>query len=271
MKPNSTSVDLARFVRRSVVTMTSTGKSSHVGSCLSIADIVAVLYADILNIDPDDPELADRDRFILSKGHAGAAIYATLAGRGFFEKAMLEGHYRNGSVMSGHVSHKGVAGVEVSTGSLGQGLSLGAGMALAARLDTHRRRTVVLMSDGECNEGSVWEAAMFAAHFRLDRLLAIVDYNKLQSLASTEATMGLEPFEEKWRAFGWEVRRLDGHDHGALREGFGRPAESDRPVVAICDTTKGKGVSFMENAVLWHYRSPDEGELARALEELDAQ
>lgn len=265
------SEELAKFVRRSVVTMTSTGKSSHVGSCLSIADIVAVLYSDVLNVRPHDPAMADRDRFILSKGHAGAAIYAVLAGRGFFDWRMLEAHYRNGSIMSGHVSHKGVAGVEVSTGSLGQGLSLGAGMALASKLDRHPRRTVVLMSDGECDEGSVWEAAMFASHYRLDRLLAVIDYNKLQSLASTEETMALEPFEDKWRAFGWEVRRTPGHDHEALRRSLGMPASSDRPVVAICDTTKGKGVSFMENSVLWHYRSAEPDELALALAELGAQ
>jgi transketolase len=262
---------LARFVRRSVVEMTSRGKSSHVGSCLSITDILAVLYSGVLSVDPADPEDADRDFFILSKGHAGAAVYATLAGRGFFEPAKLEQHYQNGSLMSGHVSHKGIAGVEVSTGSLGQGLSLGAGIALASRLDGHSRRVIVLMSDGECDEGSVWEAAMFAAHFRLSRLMAVIDYNKLQSLTSTEQTIGLEPFEDKWRAFGWEVRRCDGHDHAALGGTLGRPAAGDRPVVVICDTTKGKGVSFMENSVLWHYRAASEDELARALKELATQ
>lgn len=271
MTSNSSSIELAQFIRRSVLQMTSEGKSSHVGSCLSIADIVAVLYADVLNVDPDRPDFPDRDRFILSKGHAGAAIYAALAGRGFFDKSMLEKHYRNGSIMSGHVSHKGIPGVELSTGSLGQGLSVGTGMTLASKLDNHPRRTVVLMSDGECDEGSVWEAAMFAAHFRLEKLMAVIDYNKLQSIASTEETMALEPFEDKWRSFGWEVRRAPGHDHDIMREAFGAPAEGDRPVVVICDTVKGKGVSFMENSVLWHYRPPEPDELRRALEELEAQ
>lgn len=271
MQGISNSKDLADFVRRSVVRMTSRGKSSHVGSCLSIADIVAVLYSEVLHIDPQDSNAHDRDRFILSKGHAGAAIYATLAGRGFFPEELLEQHYSNGSKLSGHVSHKGINGVEISTGSLGQGLSLGAGMALASKLDNHHRRIAVLMSDGECDEGSVWEAAMFASHFRLNNLLSIIDYNKLQSIGSTEETMGLEPFEDKWRAFGWEVRRVDGHDHEALRDGLGAPGAGGKPVVAICDTIKGKGVSFMENSVLWHYRSPDENERERALKELDAQ
>ncbi len=250
--------------------MTSYGKSSHVGSCLSIADILAVLYGDVLNVDPDRADWVDRDRFILSKGHAGAAVYAALAGRGFFDESQLDDHYINGSRMSGHVSHKGIAGVEVSTGSLGQGLSLGAGMALASKLDDHKRRVFVVMSDGECNEGSVWEAAMFAAHFRLSKLYAVIDYNKLQSIASTEETMALEPFEDKWRAFGWEVRRVDGHDHADLREAMSEPADKDRPVVVICDTVKGKGVSFMENAVLWHYRAPNDEERESALKELSA-
>ncbi|SMQ69077.1 transketolase [Altererythrobacter xiamenensis] len=271
MKPNSTSDQLAKFIRTSVVKMTSFGGSSHVGSCLSIADILGVLYSDVLNVDPKDPQMADRDMFVLSKGHAGAAVYAALAGRGFIEPEMLENHYENGSIMSGHVSHKGISGVEVSTGSLGQGLSLGAGMALASKLDAHGRRVVVLMSDGECDEGSVWEAAMFAAHFRLRKLMAVIDYNKLQSIDTTEATMALEPFEDKWRSFGWEVRRTPGHDHDLLRQAMAEPATKDRPVVVICDTTKGKGVSFMENSVLWHYRSPDDDERQAALEELSSK
>lgn len=265
------SASIAKFIRQSVVKMTSYGKSSHVGSCLSIADITAVLYSDVLNVNPAFPEHPDRDIFILSKGHAGAAVYATLAGTGFIAPESLEDHYRNGSMMSGHVSHKGINGVEVSTGSLGQGLSIAAGVALASKLDRHQRRVCVLMSDGECDEGSVWEAAMFSAHFRLANLTAIIDYNKLQSLCSTEETMALEPFEDKWRAFGWEVRRCDGHDHEALRNTLLSAPASDRPVVVICDTVKGKGVSFMENAVLWHYRSPNDEERTVALEEIEAQ
>lgn len=259
---------LAKFIRQSVIKMTSFGKSSHVGSCLSIADIMAVLYGEVLNVDPQNPEMPDRDRFLLSKGHAGAAVYASLAGTGFIKPEMLEKHYINGSIMSGHVSHKGIDGVEASTGSLGQGLSIATGMALASKLDGHDRRIVTVMSDGECDEGSVWEAAMFAAHFRLRNLMAVIDYNKLQSIHSIEETMALEPFEDKWRAFGWNVRRVDGHDHKALIEAMQPDSESERPVVLICDTVKGKGVSFMENVVLWHYRSPDDEEREAALKEL---
>ena len=267
MSTFTSSVNLARFVRKSAVGMTSRGKSSHVGSCLSIADILAVLYFDTLGINCASVSNPDRDRFVLSKGHAGAAVYAVLAGCNFFSESLLSDHYQNGSKLSGHVSHKGVAGVEVSTGSLGQGLSIGVGMALAARFDRSERRTVVLMSDGECDEGSVWEAAMFAAHHQLKSLLAVIDYNKLQSLDTVANTLALEPFEDKWRAFGWEVRRVNGHDHDGLRAAF-RPAAQERPVVAICDTIKGKGVSFMENSVLWHYRSPNDEERQRALAEL---
>lgn len=267
MQHNNT-YSLAKFIRQSVVKMTSFGNSSHVGSCLSIADIMAVLYGEILNVDPQNPDMPDRDRFLLSKGHAGAAVYASLAGTGFIEPEMLEKHYINGSIMSGHVSHKGIAGVEASTGSLGQGLAIATGMAMASKLDRHNRRIVTVMSDGECDEGSVWEAAMFAAHFRLRNLMAVIDYNKLQSIHSTEQTMALEPFEDKWRAFGWNVRRVDGHDHEALIEAMQPDQESDRPMVLICDTVKGKGVSFMENVVLWHYRSPDDAEREAALQEL---
>ncbi|MEM1132709.1 MAG: transketolase [Pseudomonadota bacterium] len=267
MKHNDTQ-SLAKFIRQSVVKMTSHGKSSHVGSCLSIADIMAVLYGEVLNVDPQDPHMADRDRFILSKGHAGAAVYATLAGVGFFEEEMLDKHYINGSIMSGHVSHKGINGVEVSTGSLGQGLSIATGMALASKLDGHTRRVVTVMSDGECDEGSVWEAAMFASHFKLNNLLAVIDYNKLQSIHSIEKTMALEPFEDKWRSFGWTVKRTDGHDHTALIGAMRQAPENSKPTVIICDTVKGKGVSFMENQVLWHYRSPDDEERTAALKEI---
>jgi transketolase len=247
------------------------GGSSHVGSCLSIADIVAVLYGEILRLDPARPDWPARDRFILSKGHAGACIYAALAERGFFPVAELDGHYRNGSKLSGHVSSKGVPGVELSTGSLGHGLGVGAGMAFQLRRAGAGQRTFVLMSDGECDEGSVWEAALFAAHQRLGRLCAIVDFNKLQSLGPVAETIALEPLGAKWRAFGWRVIRLDGHDHAALRRALAAPAGArEPPLCVIADTVKGKGVSFMENEVLWHYRAPDEDECAAAMRELGA-
>ena len=268
MAPIAGSEELARKVRRSVVEMTHLGKSSHVGSALSIADIVAVLYQDVLDVDPTDPALETRDRFILSKGHAGSAVYAVLAHSGFFPAEILDQHYQDGSILSGHVSHKGVAGVELSTGSLGHGLGVAVGMAKAAALQHRDHRVVCLLSDGECDEGSNWEAILFAAHHSLNNLMAVVDYNKIQSLASVADTLELEPFADKWRAFGWQVTEVDGHDHPALREAFSlSPAE--RPHCVICHTVKGKGVSFMENSVLWHYRTPQGAEYDAAVKELD--
>ena len=262
---------LARRVRRHSVCMTSRGGSSHVGAALSIADILAVLYGGgILRFDRGRPSWPGRDRFILSKGHAGAAVYATLAECGFFGLERLDQHYQNGSDLSGHVSHKGMPVVELSTGSLGHGLGVGVGMALALRRKGEGQRVFVLLSDGECDEGSNWEAIMFAAHHRLDNLVAVVDYNKLQSLAPVAETLELEPFASKWRAFNWGVCEVDGHDHSALTEVFGRlPFVEQRPSVVIAHTTKGKGVTFMENTVLWHYRTARGRELEAALQELD--
>ena len=261
--------DVARAVRADILRMTSGGRSSHVGSGLSCADILAVLYTGVLRVDPADPELADRDRFIMSKGHAGAALYAVLAESGFFDPAMLDEHYQNGSFLSGHVSHVGVPGVEISTGSLGHGLSIGAGLAWRARTCGQDWRTYVLLGDGECDEGSVWEAAMFAGHHDLAALIAIVDYNKLQSMGSTEETLRLEPFADKWRAFGWDTVEVDGHDHAALAAALDVPRSGHgRPRCVIAHTVKGKGVSFMENQVVWHYRHPDAAELTRALDEV---
>ncbi len=249
--------------------MTSSGGSSHVGSVLSMADILAVLYGGILKVDPKNPTWPERDRFILSKGHGGAGVYAALAEAGFIPREILRSHYQNGSILSGHVSHKGVAGVELSTGSLGHGLGVGTGMAYAGKLAAAKHRVFVLMSDGECDEGSNWEAIQFAGHHRLENLVAIVDYNKIQSLASTESTLALEPFAAKWRAFNWAVQEADGHSHGELSRVLGSlPLEPGRPSVVIAHTTKGKGVSFMENSVLWHYRSPQGDEFAAALKEL---
>jgi transketolase len=228
-----------------------------------------VLYTDILKVDPANPADSDRDRFILSKGHAGSVLYATLAERGFFPREHLCTHYQDGSLLSGHVSHNGIPGVEVSTGSLGHGLAIGAGMAKAAQLQRKDWRVFVLQSDGECDEGSVWEAAMFAAHHRLSNLVCIIDYNKIQSLGSVAETLALEPFVDKWRAFGWSVARMNGHDHDAMRTGFSSvPLDAQKPTCFVLDTIKGKGVSFMENTVLWHYRSPQGDELASALREL---
>jgi transketolase len=236
-----------------------------------MADIIAVLYGEVLRVDPTDPAWPDRDRFILSKGHAGACVYAALAERGFFPIERLEQHYRNGSRLSGHVSHKGVPGVEVSTGSLGHGLGIGAGMAMQLRRTGGRQRVHVVLSDGECDEGSTWEAALFAAHHGLSNLCAVVDYNRLQSLGPVADTLGLEPFALKWRAFGWTALEVDGHDHEALRLAFAEAGRSERPTCILADTTKGRGVSFMEDQVLWHYRTPRGEELEAALRELGVQ
>lgn len=260
---------MAKQIRRHALRMANSGGGSHIGSVLSIADILAVLYGTVLRVDCKNPDWCDRDRFILSKGHAGAGVYAALAESGFFPKEKLDEHYTDGSLFSGHVSHKGIPGVEFSTGSLGHGLSVGAGMALAAKLAKCRHRVFLLLGDGECDEGSNWEAIMFSAHHKLDNLVAIVDYNKLQSIKAVAETLELEPFADKWKSFGWEVSEEDGHDCQALFESLASvPFNEGRPSCLIAHTTKGKGVSFMENHNLWHYRSPDSSELKAALKEL---
>jgi transketolase len=263
-------VELARRIRRHAVEMTNLGKSSHVGSVLSMADIIAVLYGQVMRVNPANPHWVGRDRFILSKGHAGAGIYAALAECGFFSVEKLQTHYQDGSDLSGHVSHKGVPGVEFSTGSLGHGLPVATGMAKAGKLDGANHRVFVVLSDGECDEGSNWEAILFAAHHMLSNLVVIVDFNKIQSLARVAETLALEPFADKWRSFGWDVREVDGHDHGALTSALSpRSAGETRPLCVLANTTKGKGVSFMENSVLWHYRTPQGDEYAAACHELD--
>lgn len=261
--------ELALRLRRHVVRMCSRGGSAHVGSGLSIADVVAVLYGEVLRLDPANPDWPGRDRFILSKGHAGACIYAALAETGFFDVSRLDDHYRNGSHLSGHVSHRHLPGVELSTGSLGHGLGVGAGMAFNLRRLGGEQRVFVVLSDGECDEGSTWEAALFAAHHRLGNLRVIIDYNKLQSLGRVSDTINLEPFAAKWRAFGWYTDRIDGHDHGAIQAALAT-ADPDRPACIVADTIKGRGVSFMENEVLWHYRSPQGEEYVAAMRELGA-
>ena len=265
---------LAWLIRRNGLEMTHLSRGSHIGSVLSVAEIIAVLYASVLNVDPKEPKKPDRDRLILSKGHAGSAVYAALAETGFFPVEQLKTHYANGSILSGHVSHKGVPGVEVSTGSLGHGLGVGVGMALGAKMDGAQWRTYVVLGDGECDEGSVWEAALQAAQYKLDRLVAVIDYNHMQSLATVDETLRLEPFEQKWKDFGWNALSVDGHDTEALQKAFDWAKEnagSRKPSVILAHTVKGKGVSFMENDILWHYRTPQGEEYDAALKELEAQ
>lgn len=268
------SKSLAWLIRRHGIEMTHLSQGSHIGSILSVADIIAVLYANIANYDSSNPILSSRDRIILSKGHAGAAIYAALAECGFFPVEELKTHYANGSRLSGHVSHKGVPGVEFSTGSLGHGLSVASGMAKAAKLDGRDNKVYCILGDGECDEGAVWECALTSRHFKLDNLIAIIDHNKMQSLDYCENTISLEPFADKWKAFGWNVIELDGHNHDELKKAIleAKNSKERKPSVIIANTIKGKGISFMENDILWHYRFPHEGdEYDQSLEELGKQ
>jgi transketolase len=249
--------------------MTQRAKSSHVGASFSMADLLAVIYAQVLRVDPKRPNWPDRDRFVLSKGHGAAALYAVLAETGFFSTEQLASYCQDGAALAGHVCHIGVPGVDVSTGSLGHGLSIAAGMALSAKRGSQSHRVVTLLSDGECDEGSTWEAVLFSAHHRLDNLIAVIDYNKIQSLGSVNDVLRLEPLVDKWRAFGWAAREIDGHDVSEIgRVLTSIPLERDRPSCVIAHTVKGKGVSFMENTVLWHYRSPQGDEFDAALSEL---
>jgi transketolase len=259
--------DLALRIRRHVLRMAHASRGSHVASGLSVADILAVLLGEVLRLDPARPDWPERDRFILSKGHAAAALYAVLAEMGFFSVARLADFQAEGADLLGHASHD-VPGVEFSTGSLGHGLSVGAGMALFAKRTGAAWRTVVVLGDGEMNEGSNWEAMMFAAHHGLDNLSAVMDTNKIQGFGNTGEVLDLEPLADKWRAFGWAVDEVDGHDLDALRRSLAAQG-AGTPRAVIAHTVKGKGVGFMENDLLWHYRPPDDAELARALAELE--
>lgn len=260
--------EIAKEARRKVVRMATSGKASHSGTALSSVDILVALYFSAMRIDPAKPNGKDRDRFIMSKGHGCSALYAVLAERGFFPESELSKFYKDGG-LPGHSSMHCVPGVEASTGSLGHGLPLGVGISLAGKLDRADYRTFVLLGDGECDEGSVWEAAMLAGHKKLDNLVAVVDYNKIQSFGFTKEVIDLEPFANKWRSFGWAVKEVDGHDLDALSSALKTiPFEAGKPSVIIAHTVKGKGVSYMENKLEWHYKNPDAEQEKKALEEL---
>jgi transketolase len=259
------SADLARDIRALTIELSHRGRTPHLGSSLSCADIVALLYAEVLRIDPARPLDAGRDRFILSKGHAATTLYAALALKGFFPLEELRAHYvRPGSRLPEHPSCQCVPGVEASTGSLGHGLGVGLGIALGLHLQQSPGRVFVLLSDGECNEGSVWEAAMTAPAWPINPLCAIVDFNGWQATGRSRDVLAIEPLDEKWRAFGWRTTRVDGHDLGALRHAIGTLAADPRPLAIVADTVKGRGVPFMEDDNNWHYRIPTGDEVQAA-------
>ncbi|MEE8620068.1 MAG: transketolase [Dehalococcoidia bacterium] len=262
--------EMAKKLRRHVITMIATAGSGHPGGSLSAADIVTALYFKILHHNPENPHWPDRDRFILSKGHAAPILYAALAETGYFPLAELSTLRRLDSRLQGHPDSNFTPGVEMSAGSLGMGLSFAIGVALAARLDSKGYRTYVLLSDGECEEGQTWEAALSAAHFKVDNLTTIVDYNGIQLSGRTCDIMNLEPFIRKWQAFGWHTIDIDGHDLNQILSAC-QEAEKMRgkPTVIIARTIKGKGVSFMENNVAFHGKAPTWEEAERALKELD--
>src|SRR3954465_4705401 len=258
--------DMAADVRRSIVTMVHRAGLGHIGGDLSVTDILVTLFGAVLDVDPADPERTDRDRFILSKGHCAGALYATLAHCGFFARDELTTFMAPLSALNGHPNRTKVPGVETNTGPLGHGFPVAVGCALAARLRGLSYRTFVVLGDGELQEGSNWEAAMTAAHYDLADLTAIVDRNRLQQGARTEDTKQLEPLTDKWEAFDFETRVIDGHDHAQLLEAL-EPGSTGRPVAVIANTIKGKGVSFMEDRVEWHHGVPSAEQVQAAIQE----
>ncbi|MEY4298806.1 MAG: hypothetical protein RIR25_42 [Verrucomicrobiota bacterium] len=261
---------IAAKLRGEVIELSHRAKTPHLGSSLSCIDLLVALYWDFLRIDPQQPDSPERDRFILSKGHAAPALYTTLCERGFFPRKLIEEYGHDGAALAEQPAPGCAPGVEWATGSLGHGLSAGLGMALAGRIQKRDYRTVVLLSDGECNEGSVWEAAMFAAAQKLGPLTVLVDYNKWQATGRSEEVMALAPLRDKWEAFGWESYEIDGHDFAEILTALACAELPDRtkPLAIIAHTIKGRGVSFMEDDNNWHYRIPSAEELAAARKEL---
>ena len=263
-------VEMAKKLRRHIITMTATAGSGHPGGSLSSTDIVTALYFKVMRYNPQDPQWVDRDRFILSKGHAAPIAYAALAESGYFPVEELTTLRKLGSRLQGHTDRNLTPGVEMSAGSLGMGLSFGVGVALAGKLDHRDYCTYVLLSDGECEEGQTWEAALSAAQYKLDNLVAIVDYNKIQLSGWTRDIMNLEPLNRKWQAFGWRAIDIDGHDFRQILAAIQKAQKiKTKPVVIIAHTIKGKGVSFMEDNVKFHGKEPTPEEARRALKELE--
>ena len=259
----------AKEIRKSIVSMITEAKSGHPGGSLSATDILTALYFSEMNVDPANPKMEGRDRFVLSKGHAAPAIYATLAEKGYFSKDELMTLRKFGSKLQGHPDMKKLPGIEISTGSLGQGLSVANGMALNAKMFNENYRTYVILGDGEVQEGQIWEAAMTAAHYKLNNLCAFLDNNNLQIDGNVSEIMGVEPLDKKWEAFGWNVIKIDGHDFEQILSALDKAREcKDKPTMVIAKTIKGKGVSFMENVCGFHGVAPTLEELERALAEL---
>jgi transketolase len=262
----------AKEIRKLIFKTICNAGGGHLPTCLSMTDLLAVLYYEVLRIDSKDPKAPDRDRFILSKGHGGVALYAILADKGFFDMKHLSTHGKKGTILGGHPDMHKVPGIEASTGALGHGLSFGVGTALAAKKDATPSRTFVVIGDGECQEGSIWEAALFAAQAKLDNLTVIVDHNKLQAMGKLDEIVGLGSLASKWSAFGWAVTEIDGHDLDRIRGAFRNlPIEKGKPNCIIAHTVKGKGISFMENVPIWHYRQPKTEEMQIACDELGLQ
>ena len=261
---------IALTIRQRTIETSARARIPHLGSCLSCVELLTALYWKELRIDPQAPEAPDRDRFVLSKGHGAPVLFQVLAERGFFPTERLAEFGKPGSVFHEHPPKPGyIPGVEAATGSLGHGLPMALGMAIAQRIQGSSSRCYALLSDGECNEGSIWEAAMLAAGQQVHQLTAIVDYNKWQATGRSQEVMALEPLAAKWEAFGWHAQEIDGHDLAAIGQALAAArAETSKPSVIVAHTIKGKGVSFMEDDNNWHYRTPNPDELAAALAEL---
>ena len=261
--------EITNVIRKDIVSMICKSKSGHPGGSLSAVEILTALYFDQMNIDPTNPKMEDRDRFVLSKGHAAPALYATLAERGYFPKEELNNLRKLGSMLQGHPDMKKIPGVEMSTGSLGQGFSVACVMAMAAKLDNAPWNVYALLGDGEVQEGIIWEAAMSAAHYKLDNMIAFLDYNGLQIDGAVESVMNINPIEDKFKTFGWNVITIDGHDFDQIFAALDMAKDTvDKPTMIIAKTIKGKGVSFMENQASWHGSAPSEEQLEQALSEL---
>ncbi len=259
-------VNLAKKIRKHILKMTMYAKSSHIGAAFSIVEILVVLYFLVLNVDPKNPNIKDRDKFILSKAHGSAALYAVLAEKGFFPISTLEKYFIDEGILPGHLDKTSVPGIEFSIGALGHGFSIAIGMALANQRMANNGKVFALLGDGECNEGTIWEGAMLAAHLKLDNLTAIIDYNKIQSFGRTNEVINQEPIADKWKAFGWDVIEIDGHNFENIIESF--QSSHKKPKIIIAHTVKGKGISFMEDKLEWHYKSPNEYQYKQALDEL---